>query len=335
MEKETKTYTFCVNGMHCPSCVVFIEEELNKADSVSSVEASLASRTVSITGDFLHEPSVLSEILTEYVSKGGYTLTLERKDARSAKDFIYALPIAVAFLVGFFLLQKAGIVNVLGVGAITYSTAILVGLVASLSTCLAVVGGVALSLSVGYAKTGRVWKPQAMFHVGRFLGFFVLGGVLGLIGGAFPLGPLSGFVLTLLASFAMLIIGLNLLDILRVSLRMPAFLSKTILKNEKTHALGPLALGLLTFFLPCGFTQAMQIYALSTGSFLTGAFTMFAFALGTFPVLALLSFGAWSVEGKSWKGVFFKTAGLVLLLLSAFNIWSALAGQGLVPPIGF
>ncbi|NCP77121.1 sulfite exporter TauE/SafE family protein [bacterium] len=41
--------------------------------------------------------------------------------------------------------------------------------------------------------------------------------------------------------------------------------------------------GALTFFLPCGFTLAMQAYAITTGSFITGALTMMAFALGTAP----------------------------------------------------
>ncbi|MBP6911491.1 sulfite exporter TauE/SafE family protein [Patescibacteria group bacterium] len=48
-------------------------------------------------------------------------------------------------------------------------------------------------------------------------------------------------------------------------------------------------MGIGTFFLPCGFTQSMQVYTLSTGSFLAGGLTMLSFALGTLPMLLLLS----------------------------------------------
>ena len=43
------------------------------------------------------------------------------------------------------------------------------------------------------------------------------------------------------------------------------------------------------FFLPCGFTQALQLYVLGKGSFATGAVTMLVFALGTLPALLSLS----------------------------------------------
>ena len=44
------------------------------------------------------------------------------------------------------------------------------------------------------------------------------------------------------------------------------------------HTLTPLLVGVVTFFLPCGFTQAMQIYAVSTGSFWLGGLSLAIFA---------------------------------------------------------
>jgi Cytochrome C biogenesis protein transmembrane region len=52
---------------------------------------------------------------------------------------------------------------------------------------------------------------------------------------------------------------------------------------------GAFALGAATFFLPCGFTQALQLYVLAKGSFAIGALSMFAFSLGTLPALLSLS----------------------------------------------
>jgi hypothetical protein len=63
---------------------------------------------------------------------------------------------------------------------------------------------------------------------------------------------------------------------------MPKFLAHKIHDlTEKEVKGGAFILGASTFFLPCGFTQALQLYVLAKGSFTTGALTMLAFALGT------------------------------------------------------
>ena len=95
----------------------------------------------------------------------------------------------------------------------------------------------------------------------------------------------------------------------------------------------PLLVGVATFFLPCGFTQSMQLYTLTTGSFLQGGLTMLAFALGTLPVLALMSFSSFSVQTSGKKGIFFKTAGLIVILFALFNIINSLAAAGFISPL--
>ena len=78
-------------------------------------------------------------------------------------------------------------------------------------------------------------------------------------------------------------------------------------------------MGALTFFLPCGFTQAMQLYAISTGNFGFGALVMGLFALGTAP--GLLSIGGVTslITGK-FKERFFKVAGLAVIFFALFNL---------------
>jgi sulfite exporter TauE/SafE len=144
-------------------------------------------------------------------------------------------------------------------------------------------------MSANFAKEGDKVRPQVLFHVGRIVSFFVLGGVIGILGATFQLDGTGTFVLGLLVGVILLILGINLLDIFpwakRLQPTLPKFLGNHVqgLKNIN-HTLTPLLLGAATFVLPCGFTQSMQIYALSTGSFWTGALTMSAFALGTLPV---------------------------------------------------
>jgi len=136
----------------------------------------------------------------------------------------------------------------------------------------------------------------------------------------------------------MFILGVNLLDVFhftkRLQLTMPSWLSRHVVRGSKhDHYLAPVLVGIGTFFLPCGFTQSMQLYALSTGDFMQGAMTMFVFALGTFPVLALLSFGSLNIAHKPWKGIFFKTAGIIVIALALFNLANALATAGIINPL--
>ena len=63
------------------------------------------------------------------------------------------------------------------------------------------------------------------------------------------------------------------------------------------------------------------------------ALTMFSFALGTLPVLALLSFSSLSMQKKAWSGIFFKTAGLVVLFFGIFNLLNGLSAAGIIPPV--
>ncbi|MEK7163541.1 MAG: sulfite exporter TauE/SafE family protein, partial [Patescibacteria group bacterium] len=85
----------------------------------------------------------------------------------------------------------------------------------------------------------------------------------------------------------------------------------------------PALLGASTFFLPCGFTQAMQLYAMSTGSPITGALTMGVFALGTAPGLLGVG-GLTSIVKGTFARLFFKGAGVVVAMLAIFNISNGL-----------
>ncbi len=115
---------------------------------------------------------------------------------------------------------------------------------------------------------------------------------------------------------------------------MPKFIAKHAHGVSKlNHTLTPLLVGVATFFLPCGFTQSMQLYTLSTGSFLNGGLTMLAFALGTLPVLALISFSSFSIQKSSKSGVFFKSAGLIVILFALFNLINSMVVFGLIPPL--
>ncbi len=337
---NTQTYTFHVEGMHCKACSLLIEDELSGLPKVESAVVKLNDNTLLVTGEFEKMTEAeIAEMLTKPISTHGYGISVaKQEDIKNWSDFKFALPIAVGFILVFILLQKAGIVNLVGTGSVTYGTAFVVGIVASLSTCMAVVGGLLLSMSATFAKERSALLPQTLFHVGRIVSFFILGGVIGAIGTAFTLSTVATFVLGVLIGLVMLILGINLLDVFHgakaFQIGMPKFLGKLALGVSKfNHTLTPLLVGVLTFFLPCGFTQSMQLYTLGTGGFMAGGLTMLAFALGTFPVLALISFSSFSIQKSSYAGVFFKTAGLIVIAFALLNIINSFVVIGVLSPV--
>ncbi len=326
--------------MHCASCPVLIESEINDMPEVSRVKASLAHHDISVTGDFGDKtPEHIARDLSKMLKPYGYSLSLEKqRHSVTWSDFSQAIPLAAAFIALFIILQRLGIVNLVTASPVSFPTAFLIGLVASVSTCMAVVGGLVLSMSATFAKENEKVRPQMLFHAGRLISFVVLGGVIGALGSAFQLGQTASFVFGIIVGLILLILGINLLDVFpsirKLQPTLPKFMGAKIhnLKNMN-HTLTPFLVGIATFFLPCGFTQSMQIYALSTGNFWTGAVIMLAFALGTLPILVLLSFSSLGIHTKARSGIFFKTAGIVVIFFGIFNLINSFVAAGIIPPL--
>ncbi len=337
---EQQKYKFHIQGMHCKSCVLLTESELKEFPYISDVKASLKSNLVEVTGDFGEKtPEQIALEISSVLHPHGYTLSADKIEKKiNWGEFKIAIPITILFVAFYVFLQKIGLVNLINVNKVSYSTAFIIGVIASLSSCMAVVGGLLLSMSASFAKDGDKFKPQIMFHVGRIVSFFVLGGVIGAIGAVFQLNTVWISILSFVIAIIMLILGINLLDVFpwakRLQPGMPKFLSRHAMGVSKlNHTLTPALVGIATFFLPCGFTQSMQIYTLSTGNFMTGALIMLSFALGTLPVLGLISFSSLSIGKNKNAGIFFKVAGLIVILFAIFNLINALVVINILPPI--
>lgn len=336
---STKTYTFHVHGMHCKSCSILITHALSEVAGIEKVVVNEHSHTAIIESSRDVPPEQLAVELTKYIEKDGYTLALEKKKHEARwRDLFLAIPIVALIATAFILLQYAGLVDLINAEQVSYPVAFVIGLVASVSSCLAVVGGLLLSVAANYAKSERKVKPQLYFHIGRLVTFFVLGGAIGMLGSAFSLSTAATVTLSIIIGIVMLILGVNLLDVFpaarKLQFFMPKFLTHQSAKVKSIeHDAAPLLIGASTFFLPCGFTQSMQLYTLSTGDFLTGALTMFVFALGTLPVLALISVTSMKLGKGKTGSVFFKTAGLLVILFALLNILNALVAAGYVPPL--
>lgn len=331
-----KTYTFHVSGTHCASCKLFIEDALNEQSFIKNARVDLKREIVEFATDSDQDAEALTKILTEKIKSNGYALSVEKSDrAKQGNDVLWqAIPIGLVFLALFFFLQKSGILNIGIGGSITPITSFIIGLIASVSSCLAIVGGLVLSLSAKVSQDDvSDTKSFILFHTGRLVSFAVLGGVLGAVGRAIGINFTLTTILGLFASLVMLVLGLNLVGIFaKNKITLPSGIFDFFRRIEhKTFT--PLILGFATFFLPCGFTQSMQVAALGSGSFLSGLLIMLAFAFGTLPMLVLLSFGSASFAHSRYAPIFFKSAGVVVIGLGLFALLSGLAGLGIINPV--
>ena len=320
----SKKITVGIKGMHCKACEMLNEQNLRTLPGVTDAKLNHQSGQAEIYyQEKAPERSAISKVLAP-----GYELTPEDANCdlpevppkRTNWQLLIPLLILIYWLVSRLEIGDAGAWLS---GEFSLSLALLIGLVAGFSTCLALVGGLVFGLAASYAKKNpqasrfQKFRPHIFFNLGRIAGFFLLGGLLGTLGATFKISPLFNGFLTVFVGLVILFLGLKLLNISPALSKFEFALPKSL--GRKIKAENPLLLGALTFFLPCGFTQAMQLYALGSGDFMTGALIMALFALGTAP--GLLSIGGLvALIKQKQSGLFFKAAGLILILFAFFNL---------------
>lgn len=331
-----------IDGMHCANCEVLIERRFKKIAGVRRVKVN------STTG--MAEVNCYGAVdiatLQSAIGDEGYTVWLlqERTNKladsgsvnNTSRDYV---EIGAVFLVLVGLYVVLNELNVLPErlavpNTISYGLAFVIGIVASMSTCIAVTGGLLVAVAAKYnAVSGGLsgaqkFKPHIYFNVGRVVSYTVLGGAIGALGSTFTLSADANGLLIIVASAIMIVLGLQMLNLLPplklLAPRMPKFIAHKIHDlSEKEAKGGAFMLGASTFFLPCGFTQALQLYVLAKGSVMTGALIMLAFSLGTLPALVSLSALSSFARG-SFQRYFLKFAGVAVVILGLFNIQSGL-----------
>ncbi|MGE4443691.1 MAG: sulfite exporter TauE/SafE family protein [Candidatus Altimarinota bacterium] len=307
-----------IYGMHCKACELLVESRISELSGVQVKGISQTKNYIEIETENTNDLEKIKEIITSL----GYEVEKKQKRKNNLFDYIIIFLLFVLFGILYFLFQDVDFVkNIANVQNASLLVVILIGFVASLSSCLAVTGGIVLGFSkyMDHSKNASSGLAvQSKFHIGRVIGFALGGGILGSVGGYFgSLGSLNIFLL-FLAGIFMIYMGLHILNIIpSLKISIPKVFGSKIL-NMKNPALAPI-IGALTFFLPCGFTQSMQVYAASSGSFLSGALIMGAFALGTMPVLFLLGFGSSYFKNKDFHYAN-KVIGVIVIYFGIFML---------------
>ncbi|HEX2926822.1 MAG TPA: sulfite exporter TauE/SafE family protein [Ruminiclostridium sp.] len=345
MEQKLMQKILQVDGMTCTGCETRIENTIKKLQGIQNVKAIYSSSNVYVTYDSsiidLNKIIEAIERLDYRVkNKPGVSpknrLPSAKPDAKQEKMgigqiigvavIVLALYVIIKNTVGFNFIPQVN--QSMGYGVLFF-----IGLLTSLH-CVAMCGGINLSVCVQYkasdggSKLDKL-KPSILYNLGRVISYTIVGGIVGGIGSVVSFSGTAKGIVAIISGVFMVIMGINMLNIFpalrKLNPRMPKIFARKVHENSGNH--GPLVVGLLNGLMPCGPLQAMQIYALGTGSAMAGALSMLLFSLGTVPLM--FGFGAISsFLSSKFTHRMMKVSAVLVLILGIIMLNRGLALSG-------
>lgn len=183
----------------------------------------------------------------------------------------------------------------------------------------------------GTNRKHNFW-PTLAFLTTKFIAYVALGFILGAFGSALSISDGARIVMQLAAALYMIVVALNLLNIHPIFkfaiIQPPRFLTKLVRNQAKSKDIfAPAFLGIMTIFIPCGTTLAMEALAMSSGNPFWGATVMGVFVLGTSPIFFGLGFLT-TFLGDTFRTKFLKIAAVGVLYLGTTSLNGALVLAG-------
>lgn len=351
-----------LTGMSCAHCELTIEEALSKLAGIENINASYGKGEVSFTFD--KEAVSLDDIIKtinkldykvveetkkndkknkELKEKNSETINRKTKENDEVKEKpignIQSFYILIILIGGYIILKHLGLLNFTNYFPqiqrnMGYGMMFIIGLLTSLH-CVAMCGGINLAQSTNASKhvTSTIY-PNLLYNLGRVISYTLIGGVVGALGSVVSLGGGFRGTVGIFAGVFMIIMGVNMMNIFpalrRFNIKVPKFIGRRIGK-KKTESNSSFYIGLLNGLMPCGPLQSMQLFALSTGSFIYGALSMFLFSLGTVPLM--FGLGALSSKlNKKFMDKMLSVCAVLVVVLGLGMLSNGLALSGVTMP---
>lgn len=336
-----------IGGIHCKSCKSLIETEVKALPGVGKIEVDHISGNAIIEFD---DERINKEKIYKEIEKLNYKpeeAKIENNSGKKSKNgdiksfiFGFIIPIAlVLFIVGFFLISKGGgfeMLSRLNEGNVSYGLIFIIGLLAGFH-CVGMCSGLIIAYCAPQLKDDSQSKkinltPHLRYNAGRLISYTLVGGILGGIGSFFGINPTFTGAVTVAAGAFMVLMGLSFVKnwspLEKIKPRTPQFIAKFLFKQKhEKNSKGPFVVGFLTGFMPCGPLQAMQLYALASGSVFRGGASLAIYALGTMPLL--FGFGAAITSiGQRYVKNILKFSGVLIIVLGLFMANRGLANFG-------
>ena len=364
-----QTQTIRIGGMTCINCRKRIEKKLKGLTGIKDAEADYSAGSAKITYD---EAAVSLASIKSAIESLGYTTPDENRSGRAALQAagILVIILAIASLLRVFSTSSIAASFPLAEEGMGYGMLLVIGLLTSVH-CIAMCGGINLSQSLAKNEKEKSEKrkeyinhdneqadegtrdisppffhssflilnsllPGLLYNTGRLVSYTTVGFVIGALGSVITVSNLFRNIVLLLAGLFMLIMGLNMLGLFpflkALTPKLPQFLTKKI-DAQKTGR-GPLVIGILNGFMPCGPLQAMQLYALSTGSPVKGGISMFLFCIGTIPLMFALGAAGGILSGAKGSAFSRRAIQVGAILVAAMGVvmfTNGISGTGIIP----
>jgi len=358
--------TIRIGGMTCVNCQNRIEKKLKSLAGIEIAEVDYSAGTAKITYD---EAVVSLSSINSAIESLGYTTQKESRGGRAALQAagILVIILTLASLLRLFSTSGIAASFPLAEEGMGYGMLLVIGLLTSVH-CIAMCGGINLSQSLTgvnfeadedinhgvsrrnddlHAKNSvflrgflipkiNLLLPGVLYNSGRVISYTAVGFVVGALGSVITVSNLFRNIVLLLAGLFMVIIGINMLGLFpalrRLTPKLPQFFTKKI--NAQKSGRGPLIIGILNGFMPCGPLQAMQLYALSTGSPIRGAISMFLFCIGTIPLMFALGAAGGilsGVKGSAFSRRVIQVGAILVAAMGVVMFTNGLSGAGFNP----
>lgn len=354
-----KTVKIKINGMQCTSCEHVIEKQVLKIDGVKACKADYVKSELAITFDEsktgieeikekirekqyeCESSSCKSDSHDEPIKTHGSTGARAGKLSK-LKPVILTLALVAVLFGGYHVVQGFAVFDLPTVGgpaslALLFSIGLLTGF-----HCVGMCGGFVMSYTAKNAENAANGKGSAkrlnvyshmQYGTGKLISYTIIGAIFGLIGTIFVFTPLLKGAASIFAGLFLMLFGINMLNVFpqlrRVHVPMPRSISRFVFTNSDKQQ-RPLVTGLLNgLMIACGPLQALYIYAAGTGNVANGALALFAFGLGTLPVM--FGFGMFaSYVSKNMTRNILKVSGLIVIVLGLvmLNRGLTLVGTG-------
>ncbi len=323
-----------ISGMYCPHCEKAILKAVSGLNGLTAAKADYRKGTLTAEWDCTVLPE---KVLIEHVAEAGYTV-----EPQSMKLTLLHRPLCVVLLLAvltglFALLALTPVRSILSAFPVareemSLGALFVLGLMTSLH-CVGMCGGINLAQSASAAQAGnKVSRANLLYNGGRLISYTVVGGIVGAVGSVFRLSIPVQAGIQIFAAIFMALMAFNLLDIEFLRGWFPTLPDslRNRLMRHGTHS--SFYVGLLNGFMPCGPLQAMQLYALSTGNWQTGALSMLCFCLGTTPLMLGFGLVSGTLNRRFAKPVRIASGVLVLIMgMSMLINGLSLAGIPLRP----
>jgi len=332
-QQNLQVRSFRVGGMTCVNCQNRIEKKLKNIAGVQKATVNYHTGAAVVTYD---SAKTSFEAISAVIESLGYR-TLEENNKNTVLRVVGTLVIILALfmLMRTFTASSFAAAFPLAQEGMSYGMLLAIGILTGVH-CIAMCGGINLSQTLrknGESAPANAYSlllPSILYNGGRLVSYTVVGVLVGALGSVITVsGRFQGMV-QLAAGVFMVIMGINMLGLFpalrRFIPQMPKIFATKI--DERKTGRGPLVVGFLNGFMPCGPLQAMQLYALSTGSPVRGGIAMFLFCAGTIPLMFALGTASRALSGV--KGQLFSRrvmrAGAILVaalgLVMFSNGWS-------------